>query len=80
MSLIKQSPDAAPPKHKPARAAVFTYEATSAEQYDALLQSDPRPWWTAVPPRKKPRFKSVKLTNALSPSAMPSEESIAKTA
>jgi hypothetical protein len=67
-----------PLKQEPAAAATYTYEARSAEQYLELLHSDPRPWWYAVRPRKKPRLKNVKLTNALRSSATPpSEESAA---
>jgi hypothetical protein len=67
-----------PPKQEPAAAAIYTYEATSAEQYLELLQTDPRPWWHEATPRKKPRLKNVKLTNALSSSAAtPSKESAA---
>jgi hypothetical protein len=53
----------------PVTAAIYTYEATSAEQYLELLHTDPRPWWHEAKPRKKARFKNIKLTNALSSSA-----------
>jgi hypothetical protein len=66
-----------PPKQEPATAAIYTFEARSAEQYDELLQSDPRPWWWQATPRKKTRLKNVKLTNALTSSSSPSSESAA---
>jgi hypothetical protein len=68
-----------PPKREPAAAAIYTYQATSAEQYLGLLhQTDPRPWWHEAAPRKKARLKNVRLTNTLSSSATtPSEQSAA---
>jgi len=44
---------------------LFTYQAKSAAEYQEALFSDPRPWWHEAKPRKKARFKNVKLTNAL---------------
>jgi len=44
---------------------LFTYQAKDAQEYQALLFTDPRPWWHQAKPRKKARFKNVKLTNSL---------------
>jgi hypothetical protein len=44
---------------------LFTYQARDNAEYIKVLFSDPRPWWHEAKPRKKARYKNVRLTNKL---------------
>ena len=41
----------------------MTWKASDPSAYNYALDTDPRPWWFDMPPRKRVRYKNVTLTS-----------------